>query len=48
LRLFARLLNAFDRVYAESGSYTLQRGREFAPGRPRTFFAGVEVEWPAR
>ncbi len=44
-RLFARLLNAGNRQYAESGSFTLQRGRELAPGRPRTVFAGAEVEW---
>ena len=45
VRLFARLLNAGDRRYAESASYTLQRGRELAPGRPRTVFAGVEIDW---
>ena len=45
VRLFARLLNAGDRRYAESASYTLQRGRELAPGRPRTLFAGVEIDW---
>ncbi len=45
VRLFARVLNVGNRTYAESGSYTLQRGREFAPGRPRTVFAGAEVEW---
>jgi outer membrane receptor protein involved in Fe transport len=48
LQLFGRVLNLTDRTYAESGSYTQQRGREFAPGRPRTFFAGVQVEWRAR
>jgi hypothetical protein len=42
------VLNLTDRAYAESGSYTLQRGREFAPGRPRTMLAGVEVDWRRR
>ena len=45
LRVFAKVLNLADRLYAESGSYTLARGREFAPGRPRTAFAGVEWSW---
>jgi outer membrane receptor protein involved in Fe transport len=45
VRLFARLLNAGDRRYAESASYTAHRGRELAPGRPRTVFAGVEIDW---
>jgi outer membrane receptor protein involved in Fe transport len=48
IRVFGRLLNLTDRTYAESGSYTLQRGREFAPGRPRTLLAGVEVDWRRR
>jgi outer membrane receptor protein involved in Fe transport len=43
--LFARVLNLMDRRYAESSSYTLQRGREFAPGMPRTAYVGVSVGW---
>jgi outer membrane receptor protein involved in Fe transport len=42
---FARVLNLADERYAESSSYTLQRGRELAPGMPRTFYAGLEVDW---
>jgi outer membrane receptor protein involved in Fe transport len=42
---FARVLNLTDARYAESSSYTLQRGRELAPGMPRTFYAGLEVDW---
>ncbi|MCC7415582.1 MAG: TonB-dependent receptor [Acidobacteria bacterium] len=45
LSLFARLLNLADRRYAESASYTVQRGRELAPGAPRTGFVGVTVDW---
>jgi outer membrane receptor protein involved in Fe transport len=43
--IFARLINLTDRRYAESGSYTIQRGREFAPGAPRTGFFGLTVDW---
>jgi outer membrane receptor protein involved in Fe transport len=46
VHVFGRILNATDRLYAESGSFTLLRGREFAPGAPRTLYAGVKVEWP--
>jgi outer membrane receptor protein involved in Fe transport len=42
---FARVLNLTDERYAESSSYTLQRGRELAPGMPRTFYAGLELDW---
>ncbi len=45
LAAFARVLNLTDARYAESTSYTLQRGREFAPGMPRTFYAGLELDW---
>jgi outer membrane receptor protein involved in Fe transport len=45
ITLFARLLNVADTRYAESTSYTIQRGRELAPGMPRTFYAGVEFGW---
>jgi outer membrane receptor protein involved in Fe transport len=44
-RLFVKVLNLFDRLYAESASFTVARGRELAPGRPRTVFAGVELGW---
>jgi iron complex outermembrane recepter protein len=43
--LFARVMNVADRLYAESTSYTLARGQEFAPGRPRTLFVGLDLGW---
>jgi outer membrane receptor protein involved in Fe transport len=45
VRAFAKVLNLFDRLYAESASYTMARGRELAPGRPRTLFVGLEFDW---
>ncbi|HYC89478.1 MAG TPA: TonB-dependent receptor [Thermoanaerobaculia bacterium] len=48
IRGFVKAMNLFDALYAESASYTIARGREFAPGRPRTFFAGIEFTWRAR
>jgi len=45
LTAFARVLNLTDARYAESTSYTLLRGRELAPGMPRTFYAGLELDW---
>lgn len=41
----ARVLNLADVRYAESASYTLARGREFAPGAPRTFIVSVDFDW---
>jgi iron complex outermembrane receptor protein len=43
VRLYARLLNAADARYAESASYTIARGREYAPGAPRSAFVGVAL-----
>ena len=43
VRLYARLLNAADTRYAESASYTIARGREYAPGAPRSAFVGVAL-----
>jgi iron complex outermembrane recepter protein len=48
LRGFVKVLNLFDTLYADSSSYTIARGRELAPGRPRTLFAGIEFTWRAR
>jgi outer membrane receptor protein involved in Fe transport len=45
LTLFGRLLNLTDARYSESSSYTISRGRELAPGLPRTFYGGIEVAW---
>lgn len=44
LKLYARMLNATDQRYAETSSYTISRGREFAPGLPRTLYAGLELD----
>lgn len=40
---FARLMNAADERYAESAGFNVFRGEEFAPGAPRTLFAGVQI-----
>jgi iron complex outermembrane receptor protein len=40
--LFGRLMNMTDERYAESAAYTIARGREYAPGMPRTFYLGVQ------
>jgi outer membrane receptor protein involved in Fe transport len=45
LSVFARVLNVTDRRFAEGASYTIQRGRELAPGMPRTGYVGLSVEW---
>jgi iron complex outermembrane receptor protein len=41
--LYARLLNVTDERYAENASYTQNRGRELAPGTPRTVYVGLKV-----
>jgi iron complex outermembrane recepter protein len=41
--LFARVQNLTDARYAESGGWSAVRGRELAPGLPRTLHAGVEL-----
>jgi outer membrane receptor protein involved in Fe transport len=43
LALYARLNNVLNERYAERASFTQARGSEFAPGMPRTFYAGMEV-----
>jgi len=43
--LYARIQNVTDRRYAETSSYTLQRGRELAPGLPRTVYVGLALGW---
>jgi outer membrane receptor protein involved in Fe transport len=45
LTIFGRVLNLTDQRYAESSSYTLARGREFAPGMPLTGYVGLSVLW---
>jgi outer membrane receptor protein involved in Fe transport len=41
--IFARVANVFDERYAENAAFTAARGAEFAPGMPRTFYAGVRT-----
>jgi outer membrane receptor protein involved in Fe transport len=43
VRVYARMLNLADTRYAESASFTLARGRELAPGAPRSAFFGVTL-----
>ena len=43
IALFARLTNALDTRYAELAQFTVARGSEFAPGMPRTLYAGVSI-----
>lgn len=38
--LTARVMNLANRRYAETSSYTVARGQEYAPGMPRTLYAG--------
>ncbi|ALP52817.1 TonB-dependent receptor [Candidatus Tenderia electrophaga] len=45
LELFGRLENLTDERYATGASYSQFRGEEFAPGLPRTFYAGVSYHW---
>ncbi|HSR17124.1 MAG TPA: TonB-dependent receptor, partial [Ignavibacteriaceae bacterium] len=39
--LYGSLFNLTDKRFAESASYTPQRGEEFAPGMPRSFNLGL-------
>lgn len=41
--LFGRVSNLTDERYAESAGFSAFRGREFAPGLPRTVYAGVRL-----
>jgi outer membrane receptor protein involved in Fe transport len=43
LALHVRALNVANTRYAENGSFTLARGREFAPGAPRTVFVALVI-----
>jgi outer membrane receptor protein involved in Fe transport len=45
LTLSARVMNLTNIRYAESSSYTVARGQEFAPGMPRTVYAGVQYDF---
>lgn len=41
--VFARVNNLTDQRYAETAGFSTFRGREFAPGLPRTFYAGLRL-----
>ncbi|HEY0720136.1 MAG TPA: TonB-dependent receptor [Gammaproteobacteria bacterium] len=43
--LFGSITNLTDRRFAESASYTVARGDEYAPGMPRTLYLGVQYNW---
>jgi outer membrane receptor protein involved in Fe transport len=45
LELSASVMNISDERYAESSSYTTSRGRQFAPGMQRTYYASVRYYW---
>jgi iron complex outermembrane recepter protein len=45
LEALLRINNVSDRRFAESASYTVARGEEFAPGTPRTLSAGLQYRW---
>jgi outer membrane cobalamin receptor len=42
--LYGSLFNLTDERFAESASYTPQRGEEFAPGMPRSFNIGLSYK----
>ena len=46
--VYARLINITDELYAESASKSSADPAMFAPGQPRTFFAGLTWNWGAR
>jgi outer membrane receptor protein involved in Fe transport len=43
--VYGSVINVADRRFAESASYTVARGDEYAPGMPRTFYLGVQYNW---
>ncbi len=45
MELFGRVENLTDERYATGASYSQWRGRELAPGLPRTVYAGVKYSW---
>ena len=45
LELSASVMNFTDERYAESSSYNTTVGRQFAPGMPRTYYAGMRYYW---
>lgn len=45
LEIFGAVMNLADVRYAESVSYTLSQGEQFAPGMPRTVYLGLRYRW---
>ncbi len=45
LELFGRIHNLTDERYATGASFSQFNGEEFAPGLPRTLYAGVSYKW---
>ena len=43
--LFGRIENLTDERYATGAGYSQFRGEEYAPGMPRTYYAGVSYNW---
>jgi iron complex outermembrane recepter protein len=45
IRLFGRIHNLTDERYATNAQFTQARGEEYAPGLPRTFYAGLSYRF---
>jgi iron complex outermembrane receptor protein len=45
--LFAKLNNVTNARYAENAGFSAFRGRELAPGMPRSLYAGAQLTWSA-
>jgi outer membrane cobalamin receptor len=45
VEVFARVMNAADRTYAELATYTAFQGAQLTPGTPRTVYAGLRFGW---
>ncbi|MBI3592897.1 MAG: TonB-dependent receptor, partial [Nitrospirae bacterium] len=45
LAIYARVINITDKLYAERASKSGTDASQFAPGQPRTFFAGITYNW---
>jgi outer membrane receptor protein involved in Fe transport len=43
--IFIRIMNLADRRYADSASQSSSSGALYAPGLPRTAYAGIEARW---
>lgn len=43
--LYVRVQNLTDARYAENAGYSAFLGREFAPGNPRTLYAGLQISF---